>query len=66
MRKEVDGTVGEHATGLNAGSDAYLSKQAFTKDFILEMHAFSGWLNIHRRVSRNSAHRQTEVGRDRD
>lgn len=29
LRKEVEGTVGEHATGLNTGSDAYLSKQAF-------------------------------------
>lgn len=29
------------ATGPNVGSDAYLSKQAFAKDFIPKMHAFS-------------------------
>lgn len=38
-----EGTKGEHATGPNAGSDEYLSKQAFAKDLIHKMHAlFSG------------------------
>lgn len=42
MTTRVEGTVDELATGPNAGSDVYLSKQAFAKDFIHKMHAFSG------------------------
>lgn len=42
MCTRAEGIVGEHATGPNAGSDAYLSKQAHTKDFTHMMHASPG------------------------
>lgn len=41
MSTRVEGAVDEHSTGPNAGNDAFLSKQAHTKDFIHKMRTFT-------------------------